>query len=63
MMPPSPECLTYAAPRLTVYGNVADLTASGTGTSCESGLSRNANGLCKGTPNTGAQPPGRQAKH
>ena len=62
MMSPSPENLSYAAPRLTVYGNIADLTASGTGTSCESGLSRNGNGLCKGTPNTATEPRTRQGK-
>lgn len=39
---------TYAAPTLTVYGSVAALTASGTGTSCEH---RGNSSNCKPTDN------------
>ena len=45
----------YSTPKLTVYGNVVDLTASGTAQSCEYGVSGNS-GNCHG-PNKPEVPP------
>ena len=36
----------YAAPKLTVYGSMVRLTASGVGASCENGATQNGGGNC-----------------
>ena len=44
----------YAAPKLTVYGSMVKLTASGMLGSCENGSALGGNGKCAGSgvPNT-----------
>ena len=42
---------TYAAPKLTVYGSMVKLTASGAGASCENGTAPGNNGNCSGGGN------------
>ena len=39
---------TDAAPKLTVYGSMVVLTASGAGASCENGSTPNGGGNCGG---------------
>ncbi len=41
---------SYSAPKLTVYGSMVTLTASGALGSCENGTAKNAQGNCTGSP-------------
>lgn len=54
-----PAGLAYAPPRLTVYGSVLELTASGTQDGCENGNTRNSGGNCPSTPNPNPRPRSR----
>ena len=52
-LPEPARAEAYVAPRLTVYGAVTDLTASGRGTSCEAGNYNPRQDKCEGSKSTG----------